>query len=420
MQSRPVLRLLALFAMVAMALTPSLVTTAASAADGTCTPTTETPSISLLKDGQPVSADNPVTAWNSLKVSFAYSLKDGHCAGQRYTVDVPSELSFEEGATWNLKDENGVTVATMTYTKEGHAVITLTGYVETHENIKITGWMLAQIDSDLTPGETKELTFEADGETVTILVPIGTCPNCGNMPENMDKWGNAGPANESGTRSGSVSILFPTLTEEMAGDATSQTVTWTDTLTSDNQAFDCTASGYTYTGRDRWNNPTGATLATIEVTSCTETAITGTVVIPVNQFAQIKIPMTFTGNGPWTDHAMTTMGGNEYETSTKVMTRSAGGDASGDAPAPTPTPEETTPAATSTPAVTPTPEETTPAVTVTTTAPAPGATPPASPTKPSAPALAHTGAATGGLVALVAAFVVAGAFALRRARSTEN
>ncbi|WP_136313331.1 Ig-like domain-containing protein [Actinomyces procaprae] len=225
MRSRAASRLLAVLALGALALAmiaPTAFHTTASAAEGNCTATTETPNISLLKDDEPVSADNTAVAWEMLKLEFDLALEDGHCAGQTYEISTPAELRFDTGTTWNLDTEDGATAATMTYVidegaESGRLVITLTDYVESHQDVTLTGWVDTRLTSEVTPSTTETLTFNTNGKVTTVEVPVGECVgNCTEMPRAAGKYGSASAADDNGTRSGSVTIQTPTITEEMA------------------------------------------------------------------------------------------------------------------------------------------------------------------------------------------------------------
>lgn len=432
MRSRAAFHLLAVLALGALALVmivPATFVTSANAAEDTCTAASETPDIVLLRNNQPVSADNPVNPWQNLRLQFSLDLEDGHCAGQTYTINVPDELRSDSGSTWELNTDEGETAATMTYV-DGMLVVTLTEYVETHQDVALTGWIDAWLTNEITPGENHRLTFNTNGQTTTIEVPTGQCVgDCDSLPTGINKWGSADAADAAGNRTGTVTVEVPLVTQEMAGDAGSVAVEWTDTLTSGDQSFTCSASGSTYTGRDVWGDPVGGTTASVTVTSCTDETISGTIVVPVGQYARVHIPMTFTGDGPWTDNASVTIAGITQEKQASVVHRNGGGSASGIVPV-TPTPSESpTPTESATPSESPsaTPSEspsttpsasaTTPAASATGTTSAPATTPAA--TTPVSPSLARTGANSLVLVLGAGSLLIVGAVALHRARARE-
>ncbi|SHE24828.1 Ig-like domain-containing protein [Actinomyces glycerinitolerans] len=441
MRSRTASHLLAVLALGALALVmivPATFISSASAAEDTCTTTTETPDVSLLKNDQPVSAENTAVAWEMLKLQFDLTLNNGHCAGQTYEIGTPAELRFDSGTTWNLNTESGETAATMTYRADedgtnGRLVITLTDYVESHQDVSLSGWVDTRLTSAITPSSTETLTFNINGEVTTVEVPVGVCEgNCTEMPSYLAKFGSAPAPDADGVSAGSVTIQTPTVTPEMAAGADSVTLNWSDELTSPDQTFTCSATAHSYTGRNEWGDPTGGTAAQVNVTSCTDKTISGTVVIPAGQFARITLPMNFRGAGPWTDTASLVFGSNTLERETEVILRNGGGSASGNVPV-VPTPSES-PAPSTTPSESPTPTESaTPSESPSATpseSESPAATASATPstsrvvvTTSSTPSphrsLARTGANSLVLVLGAGSLLIAGAVALQRARARE-
>ncbi|WP_103064075.1 Ig-like domain-containing protein [Actinomyces qiguomingii] len=445
MRSRAVPRLLALIASGVLALAlivPAAFFSPASADEGTCTATSETPDITLLKKDEPVSADNAVVAWEMLKLQFTLELNDGHCAGQTYEISTPEKLRFDSGTTWNLDTEDGQTAATMTYVADedgskGRLVITLTDYVESHHDISLNGWVDTRLTSAITPSTTELLTFSTNGSEKILEVPVGECVgNCTEMPNYLAKFGSAPAPNAQGVSTGNVTLQTPTITQEMAAGADSVTLGWTDELTSPNQAFTCEASAYSYTGRNVWGDPTGGTPTQVTVTSCEDNSISGTVVIPVGQFARIILPMNFTGAGPWTDRATLIIGSRDIESEAKVILRDGGGSATGRVPTPSTPKESPAPSQTPTPAQ-PTPSESaTPSESPSAAAPSESAAPSqpsqasespsavAKATTPAAkssatrpPALARTGSNGLALVLGAGALLILGGAAVYRARA---
>ncbi|MDO4900326.1 Ig-like domain-containing protein [Actinomyces sp.] len=392
MRSRAPSRLLALFAsgMIALAMiTPAAFTSPASATEGTCTPTSEPPDITILKQDEPASTENRVRAWEMLKLQFTLKLNDGHCAGQTYEITTPEKLRFDSGTTWNLNTEDGQTAATMTYTTDadgtnGRLVVTLTDYVESHQEVSLTGWIDTYLTSAITPSSTEALTFNVNGEPTTVEVPIGECAgNCTEMPSGLAKFGSAPAPNENGVSTGSVTLQTPTITEEIAGGADSVTLQWSDKLTSPNQAFTCKATAYSYTGRNVWGDPTGGTPAQVTVSSCTDDSISGTIVIPAGQFARLYLPVNFQGAGPWTDTASLILGSRTLEREANVILRNGGGSATGtlqtlptpsqsptpsESPSATPPPESAVPSQSPTASEAPSPTSTVTATVITTSA----------------------------------------------------
>ena len=325
-------------------------------------PATEVPtSLVLLKDGKEVSLDNPVTAWNTLRLEFSYKLGPGHKLGQAYRISVPEGLRFPEGTTWDLKDKDGNVVAVMSF-RNGELYMGLTDYVETHDEVYFSGWIEGSVTDDLTPNTTAPWTFTTNGKTFLTPLVVGDATNPGGtLPTGASKWGDPGRGlwMEDGSGvvyQGSATIQTPPVYDHGGMDV------WLTDEVGPGQSIDCSTPPdiTSYTGLSHWGTATGGEpMMYYTVEECSPRRIVIKTGAPQNQFLQVKIPVKYSGEGPWTNAAIVTINDASWETSTKTYLRDGGGSGGGIVPTPTPTQEPTTEPTVNPTTPTPTQEPTT-------------------------------------------------------------
>lgn len=295
-----------------------------SAAAASCTPSPITNRMNVS-----VTPNADVRAFSNLKASFSGMISDGHCAGDSFSFAIPPTLTAQDGAVYPLKAPDGTLVATLTIHGRT-ATVTVTKYVETHNHVRLNGYFFARIDGSTAPGGTDNLQWDINGKSTTPVHMSG-CPGCSSLPRRTTK--NGAPASGGG-----LSIAVNTV----ASTSANQVFTFTDTLTSPGQRFDCpsTVTADLYSQRTAWGSPiiTQRGLP-VTVTSCSASALSGSVTIPqAGTAARINLHVTITdpSQASYSDTARVVTGGQSQEAETVVRSFGGGGSGVGDTPSASP------------------------------------------------------------------------------------
>jgi hypothetical protein len=292
----------------------------------TCTPSAVTDPMDVV-----VTPKTDVQAWDRLRVEFSGAISDGHCAGDSFSVQIPPQLHPAEGSSYPLRAPDGSLVAMMTV-HGGRITVTLTDYVETHQGVTLEGWLQAQIDNTTRAGDTAELSWDVNGKITKTPVQMGPCPNCTVLPTKPAKWG-------SQRADGTLQIVIqsaPTASDD-------EQVSFTDTLTSPGQRFECPVPVTTrqYTRLGPWGDPIDSGLGpNVTVTDCTELSVSGTLqVASAGTVVRIYLTVQVSDHSvaSWTDTARVTQAGKRTDVHTTVVSFSGGGSGGGTTPPASPT-----------------------------------------------------------------------------------
>lgn len=150
------------------------------------------------------------------------------------------------------------------------------------------------------------------------------CTDCTNKSTTLSKWGTYHAA--SGTITVNLSMLSATVDD--------QVFTFTDRLTSTGQVFDCpvTATSLMYDSVNTWGSASSYQKGpTPTITSCSATAVSGTITMPKGFAAVVSFPerVTDASQPSWSDEAAVTSNGRTWTHGAQASAFSGGGGASG-------------------------------------------------------------------------------------------
>jgi hypothetical protein len=286
-------------------------------ADTTCTasPVTDPMAVTMAQTGT-------LGAWSQVTAHFSGTISDGHCAGDSFTFTIPDVLTAVDGS-YPITDGAGNVVTTMAISGQ-KVTVTLNDFVQTHKNVTIDGWMNLQLNDGIISSGTQAIVWTINSKTSSTPLTITPCANCSVAPSTMGAW-----SNKVGTASLRTTIRLPQTTK-------TQTVTWSETLTSPGQSFTCpmTFRGQYYTTANQWGTPTDLVTknAAVTITSCTSTTVAGTVTVPAFtavQYVVVFANADFAHDSEFKGTASITIGGTTHTVNHAVNVLAAGGSAAG-------------------------------------------------------------------------------------------
>lgn len=215
-------------------------------------------------------ADTTLSGYQIVEADFSGSIPNGYCSSATLTIQLP-DLLRTDNRTLEIYDASNELMghAAVTGGYGETAVITFEpNYLETHQNVTIHGTFLAGFSEHSQPNSSYQLEWEVGSTVVTTPVTTNPCPDCSGPLTEGTKWASMGEANEW------VDFGFVSVQTQAAGEV----ITVTDVL-GDGQELDCSSLGAGYgTTRGVWGGVIWDASLPIEVTDCTESGFTATVV----------------------------------------------------------------------------------------------------------------------------------------------
>lgn len=324
-----------------------------------CTIPADRVAVTVTNEARDIDTSRP---WDKFEIAATLSNLDGLAEGCEAVITLP-DLFVDILTTTLYLNADGTssatpqadTVAVMAVDGPARTMtFTLTDYAATHSGVSAHGWTAARLTSSLERDQTVPVVVDVNGETRPV-VDIGTepCPpDCPVVPVDAAKYGI-----DNGDGTGVVVIQSPVI--PTAGTE----VAFTDTLTSAGQSITGVLWARGFDCVDTWGAP-GLSAAdgscdTTRHADLTAVGTAGTYTVTTtqdDQFIRLRLGMTFTGEGPWSDQATVSYaGGPETWTArTAVEGYDVGGFAAGSEITPTPSPTPSpSPTPTPSPAVTP-------------------------------------------------------------------